>query len=120
MKTRPTLLAAVIAPLLFAAFGAEAHARLIKSEPKVGAASAAPKQLRLWFSETIVPGKSSVSLAGPAGAAALGELAVDPKNPRLVVAPITSPLKPGAYKVTWSMTTADTHTMGGSFGFKVK
>ena len=117
---RRTLLAAVALSLIWCA-EAGAHARLVKSDPKAGATVAAPKALRLSYSETIVPGNSSVSLTGPdKKPAATGPIAIDPKNKRLVVVPVTGKLAPGAYKLDWSMTTDDGHTMTGSYGFKVK
>jgi len=99
---------------------AAAHARLIKSDPKAGSTVAAPKALKLWFSETIVPAQSKVAVSGPAGPVATGQLAVDPKNPRLVSVPVTAALARGAYKVNWTMKTEDTHVMEGSFAFKVQ
>ena len=99
---------------------ASAHARLIRSDPKAGATVAAPKALKLSYSESIVAAKSSVSVTGPGGAVATGALAVDPASPRNVTVPVTAALKPGAYKVHWTMTTEDTHTMKGDFGFSVK
>jgi methionine-rich copper-binding protein CopC len=100
---------------------AEAHARLIQATPRAGASVAAPAGLRLLFSETIVPARSSVTLTGPGGAAApLGPLALDPKDPRIVLVPIRGRLAPGGYHVSWRMRTPDTHTTEGDFAFKVK
>jgi hypothetical protein len=118
MRKFPLLLAAVLAAA--AATEAAAHARLIKSDPKAGSTVGAPKALKLWFSETIVPAQSKVAVVGPAGPVATGKLAADPKNPRLVSVPVTAALAPGAYKVNWTMKTEDTHVMEGGFGFKVR
>jgi methionine-rich copper-binding protein CopC len=117
---RNTLIAAAVLSLL-GAVQADAHARLLKSDPKAGATVAAPKALHLSYSETIVPANSSVALAGADKTpVATGPIALDPKNKRLVVVPITAKLAPGAYRVDWSMTSADSHTMTGNFAFKVK
>ena len=99
---------------------AAAHARLIRSDPKAGSTVAAPKALKLSYSESIVAAKSKVTVTGPGGAVATGPLAVDAGTPRNVTVPVTGALKPGAYKVHWTMTTEDTHTMAGDFGFSVK
>ena len=64
--------------------------------------------------------KSSVSVSGPGGAVVTGKLSVDPRAPRTVTVTLIGGLKPGAYKVKWTMTTEDTHTMDAAFGFKVK
>jgi methionine-rich copper-binding protein CopC len=51
---------------------------------------------------------------------ATGPLALDPKNKRVVIAPLAATPAPGAYKVNWSMKTEDGHTTSGDFGFTVK
>jgi methionine-rich copper-binding protein CopC len=117
---RNTLIAAAVLSLLGAA-EASAHARLLKSDPKAGATVAAPTALHLSYSETIVPANSSVALTGPGKTpVATGPIALGPKDKRTVVVPVTGKLAPGAYKVDWSMTSADSHTMTGTFAFKVK
>ena len=116
------LAAATVSALGLAAGEASAHARLIRAEPKVGATvHVAPKALRLSYSETIVPADSAVEVKGPAGAAvAAGPIALDPKNPRVVLLPFKAPLGAGAYHVSWRMKTADGHTTDGDFSFAVK
>jgi len=117
---RKALLAAAILSLIGAA-QAQAHARLLKSSPTKGATVASPTALRLSYSETIVPAQSSVTVSGPdAKPAATGPIALEPKDKHVVVVPVTGKLAPGAYKVDWSMHSADGHTMTGTFAFKVK
>lgn len=117
--TRTLLLALGLAALCAGA--AQAHARLLRADPRVGSTVAAPQALRLFFSETIVPARSSVALSGPGGKPApLGGIGLDPKDPRVVVVPVTARLAPGAYHVAWRMHTPDTHTTEGDFVFKVK
>jgi len=119
MRNNTLILAAALS--LAVAGVANAHARLITGSPKAGTTVAAPKALTLTYSESIVAGSSSVSLADAKGApVATGPLAVDAKNRRLVTVPVTGKLTPGAYKVNWSMKTDDGHTMTGDFGFTVK
>ncbi|HEX3700962.1 MAG TPA: copper resistance protein CopC [Phenylobacterium sp.] len=114
-----TLLLAATAALLTTGH-AWAHARLLHAAPKVGeTVRGSPAELRLWFSESIDLPKSSVTLAGPAGPVAIGRLGLDPKSPRVVVAPLPRRLAPGAYHVTWGMTSLDTHHTDGDFMFKV-
>lgn len=116
---RSLLLGLVLAGLW--AGGADAHARLIRAAPAVGATVAPPSGLRLFFSETIVPARSGVTLKGPGGAAApLGPVTLDAKDPRVVLVAIGKPLAPGAYRVSWHMHTPDGHNTEGDFGFKVK
>jgi copper resistance protein C len=100
---------------------AAAHARLILGSPKAGATVAAPKQLKMQFSESIVAGESGVSVAGQNGAAvATGPLTLDAKDKRVVIVSFTSAPAPGAYKVSWHMKTPDGHKTEGDFNFKVK
>jgi methionine-rich copper-binding protein CopC len=118
---RPAIVAIAAVAALALSGQASAHARLILGSPKAGSTVAAPKQLRLQYSESIVAKESGLTVAGPSGAAvATGPLSLDPKNKRVVIAPFAAPLKPGAYKVSWRMKTPDGHTTEGSFGFTVK
>jgi copper resistance protein C len=115
-------IAIIAAALALAATGqASAHARLILGLPKAGATVAAPKELKLQYSETIVPDASSVTVAGPGGAAvATGKLALDAKDKRIVHVSFAAAPAPGAYKVSWKMKTPDGHTTDGDFAFTVK
>jgi len=111
---------AAIAALAIAGQAA-AHARLITGSPKAGATVAAPKELRLQYSETLAPEASSVTVTGPGGVAvATGKLVVDAKDKRTVHVPFTAVPAPGAYKVSWTMKTADGHVTDGTFAFTVK
>jgi hypothetical protein len=116
------LLAAAASLVLVAAAGqAAAHARLIVGTPKAGSTVAAPRQLRLQYSESIVPAASSVTVAGPGGAAvATGPLTIDAANKRMVTVPFTGKLGSGAYHVHWEMKTEDGHQTFGDFTFSVK
>ncbi|MFI4966078.1 MAG: copper resistance protein CopC [Caulobacterales bacterium] len=100
---------------------AAAHARLILASPKAGSTVAAPKELRLQYSETIVPADSSVTVSGPGGAVvATGHLTLDAKDKRVVHLPFAAAPAAGAYKVSWKMKTPDGHTTDGDFAFTVR
>ena len=119
MRTAFVLTAGLAA--LVIAGQASAHARLILGSPKSGETVAAPKELKLQYSESIVPEASSVTVAGPSGAAvATGKLAIDAKDKRVVHVPFTARPAPGAYKVNWKMKTPDGHSTDGDFSFTVK
>lgn len=119
MRKTVLILAAVAAAA--AAGQAAAHARLISGSPKNGATVAAPKDLTLHFSETVVLAGSNVAVTDAKGAAvATGPLALDAKDKRTVHAPFASAPAAGAYKVKWHMKTEDGHETDGAFGFKVK
>jgi methionine-rich copper-binding protein CopC len=115
------IILAAAALSLFAATEASAHARLLRAAPKAGATVAAPKVLRLSYSETIVPAASAVALTrADKTPVATGAIALDAKDKRVVLVPVTAALSPGAYHVSWRMKTADGHTTDGDFDFKVK
>jgi methionine-rich copper-binding protein CopC len=105
--------------LAAAATGALAHAQLQKAIPAVGGTvTASPKEIRLKFSEGLEPRFSGIVLATQAGeAVTIGKAAVDAADNSTFVAPISQPLKPGIYTVTWHAVSVDTHKTQGSFTF---
>lgn len=106
---------------LLAAAQAQAHARLLRAAPKAGATVAAPKALRLSFSETILPAQSNVTVTGPDHKpVATGPLALDPSDKRVAVVAVPGALAPGGYHVSWRARAADGHVSDGDYGFKVK
>ena len=118
---RKVIIAAAAAAALALAGQATAHARLITGSPKAGATVAAPKELKLQYSETLVPEASMVTVTGPGGASvATGKLVLDAKDKRTVHVPFASTPAAGAYKVAWTMKTADGHVTDGTFAFTVK
>ncbi|HEY0437089.1 MAG TPA: copper resistance protein CopC [Phenylobacterium sp.] len=117
---RKILVLAAAASLMIAGQAA-AHARLITGSPKAGTTVAAPHELKLTYSESLVPADCSVKVSGPGGAAvATGPLALDAKSKRIVHVPVTGKLAAGAYKVSWTMKTEDGHKTDGDFAFTVK
>lgn len=100
---------------------AKAHAFLEQAAPKVGSTvDVSPTELRLRFSEAVEPAFSRITLATKdGGAIALGLVAVDSGDDRILVAVIPAPLPPGVYKVSWRAVSRDTHTTTGDFAFQV-
>jgi len=98
------------------------HLELLRSEPAVNEAlTASPKQLKLWFSESIELKGTSVRLTDARNEAVkLGKLSVDtaPLAPPSVGAPNT--LSPGKYLVTWRAAGDDGHPSTGKFSFTMK
>jgi hypothetical protein len=118
---RKTVVTVAALAALAAAGQAAAHARLITSSPKTGETIAAPKELALHYSESIVTAGSYVNVTGPGGAAApTGPLTVDAKDKRLVHAVFAKPPAHGAYQVKWHMKTEDGHETDGAFAFNVQ
>ena len=99
----------------------EAHAFLVRAEPQVGSkVNKAPTEVRVWFSETVQAGVSSIKVFDVSGKQ------VDKKNTHshrtnravLCVSLLPAPT-PGTYKVVWRVTSADTHVTNGDFKFQI-
>jgi methionine-rich copper-binding protein CopC len=103
------------------AHAAFAHADLQSAEPAAGsAATTSPQQIRLTFSEAVIPRFSSVELKDQAGKLiATGKPTGDPANKNVLVVPISEPLPPGNYKVEWHAASEDTHREKGAYAFSV-
>jgi len=111
------LLAAMAAPALMVATGAQAHARLVKASPAGNAAIASPTTIHLEFSEKLEPKFSAVTLMKADGA----PVAVASKAAGAVIdGTLAAPLAPGGYMVMWSVVAADGHKMTGQYNFTVR
>lgn len=109
------------AAFALASQSAQAHALLESAAPPVGGSVAnSPSQIRLTFSEEVVPQFSGAQLVAEAGAAIpLGRPSVDPADRKTLVVPIGRELAAGRYKVSWRAVSVDTHRTEGSFSFTV-
>lgn len=98
-----------------------AHSSLARSAPKAGAIlKTAPNEIRMWFTEPIKAGLSTVAVRDAAGKQIdQRDLRADEKEPALVRLSLPANLGPGAYKVTWSAVAQDLHVARGSFSFRV-
>jgi methionine-rich copper-binding protein CopC len=98
-----------------------AHADLQSAEPAAGStATTSPQQIRLTFTEAVIPKFSGVELKDQAGKLiATGKAAVDPANKNVLVVPIGEQLPPGNYEVEWHALSEDTHREKGNYSFSV-
>lgn len=98
-----------------------AHSRLDHSDPKEGALlKALPNELRMWFTEPIKVGLSTVDVRNEAGKQiGRNDLIADRKKPALLHLSLLSGSGPGIYKVTWTAVAQDMHVNKGSFTFRV-
>jgi methionine-rich copper-binding protein CopC len=105
----------------FAATAALAHAFLDHAVPGVGATvSGSPSELKLTFTESLVPAFASVHIATADGApVSAGKATPDPADAATLHVRLAQPLKPGAYKVVWHVVSVDTHRTDGSYTFTV-
>jgi copper resistance protein C len=99
---------------------ADAHAFLLKSDPSVGATVAAPKTLRLEFSEAVEFAFSGIEVAkGSGGAVPTQNVRLNGNDHKVLLADLP-PLSAGAYRVKWHVVSVDTHRTEGDFVFRVK
>ena len=101
---------------------ADAHPKLIKTDPAADAVTAtSPKELRLSFNEELVAKFSGVDLTDQQGKRVeIGATAPDPSDKKQLVVALPKPLTNGVYKVNWHAVGDDTHRVQGSFSFTVK
>lgn len=111
-----------MAAALAAAFGllpvaAQAHARLLASDPSPGALlQSAPASVRLSFSEPVTRAGRGISIYAPDGRLAQSGLA------RAAGVELTTGVRdagPGTYTVIWTVVSSDTHPSRGQLTFSV-
>jgi methionine-rich copper-binding protein CopC len=99
---------------------ADAHPQLQSVNPAAGVATGSPKQIRITFSETVIPQFSGVELRDQTGKLiATGKSETDPSNKKILIGPVKEQLAPGNYKVEWHAVSDDTHRVKGSYSFSV-
>lgn len=97
-----------------------AHIRLLASNPAADShVAAAPRELRLTFSEKAELRVSRVRLLGPDGKAVTLAALTSADSGRTVVAAVSAPVAPGTYTVEWQIAGRDGHPMRGRFSFHV-
>jgi methionine-rich copper-binding protein CopC len=104
------------------ATSASAHPTLKSAMPPANvAASSSPTEIRLTFSEGVIPKFSGLELKDQGGkAVATGPAATDPKDKKQLVVPLKAPLAAGDYTVNWHVVSEDTHRVEGQYTFKVE
>ena len=118
MHGRTALLLLFLLALLLPAT-AEAHQRLLRTEPaRDSAAASVPRELRLAFYEPVELAFTRVELIGPDGETiALGEPRLD--APEVLVVPISGAMRVGGYTVRWATASRDGHPVRGEYGFSI-
>jgi copper resistance protein C len=98
---------------------ANAHARLMKSDPSADALlSSSPRIITLWFNEAPEAAFSSIQLFDEKGAAVTSEKLTRTAPNGLEIS-IPSTLPPGEYEVRYRILSVDGHHINGKFGFRV-
>jgi len=119
MKAKTLLVAAGL--LLGGLGAAQAHAFLDHALPRVGSTvKAAPRELRIWFTDDLDPAGTTVALMDAAGKpVSTAKSTVDAKNDTLLTLALPA-LPPGRYKVVWQAACPQGHVTKGDFSFLVK
>lgn len=117
--SRGALLAVML--VLFIPGLALAHLGLVGSTPKDGAhLAAAPREIRLSFTEAVEASVARVRLLGANG----GEVAISavrglPDSGQVIIADITGALEAGTYTVEWQVIGKDGHPVRGTIPFVI-
>ncbi|MFI9239111.1 FixH family protein [Streptomyces sp. NPDC053079] len=116
-----TLLAALLCSLTLGAGTASAHAALTSTDPADGSVvPAAPRQVRLTFSEGVLLSADSVRVLDPRGERVDEGRPehVDGKSQTAAVA-LRGGIADGTYTVAWQAVSADSHPVAGAFTFSI-
>ena len=121
MQKRLVPFVVAVLSIIAAAVRVEAHAFLIRAEPRVGSkVTKVPTEVRVWFSETVQAGVSSIHVFDVSGKEVdKKDTHSDRANRAALCVSLISTLTPGAYKVVWRVTSADTHVTSGDFRFQI-
>jgi len=111
----------VVLSVIAAAVRVEAHAFLVRAEPRVGSkVNKAPTEVRVWFSETVRAGASSIQVFDVSGKQVdKKDTHSDRSNRAVLCVSLIPALTPGSYKVIWRVTSMDTHLTDGNFHFQI-
>ena len=99
----------------------EAHAFLVRAEPRVGSkVNKSPNEVRIWFSEAVQQAVSSVQVFDSTGKQVdKNDAHVDLTDTSLLHVSLKPSLSPGSYKIIWRVTSVDKHVTNGDFRFQV-
>ena len=111
----------VVLSVIAASVRVEAHAFLVRAEPRVGSkVNKAPTEVRVWFSETVRAGASSIQVFDVSGKQVdKKDTHSDRSNRAVLCVSLIPALTPGSYKVIWRVTSMDTHLTDGNFHFQI-
>ena len=120
MLNKTTALA--LAALLSSVAIAQAHPALKATAPASnGVVTPALKEIRLSFSEAVIPVFSGVNVTdGKGKVVQTGKPFSDAKNKNVLIVPLKATLRAGTYQAAWHAVAADTHRVQGRYTFRVK
>lgn len=116
MSAKASVLSCVL--LVAALSPAFAEAKLVQSSPAPDSALAAPRSIKLIFSEKLAP-DSGIQLAMADGMSVSVKTSLSDDGKTLTARP-TSPFMPGKWTLSWHAASADGGKSQGSYNFTVK
>jgi methionine-rich copper-binding protein CopC len=121
MQKRLVPFVVAVLSIIAAPVRVEAHAFLIRAEPRVGSkVDKSPTEVRVCFSEKVQAGVSSIQVFDVSGKQVDKKDAhSDHSNRAVLCVSLLPELTPGNYKVIWRVTSADTHVTSGDFHFHI-
>ena len=121
MQKRLVPFVVAVLSIIAAAVRVEAHAFLVRAEPRVGSkVNKSPPEVRVWFGETVQAGVSSIKVFDVSGKQVDKKDSHSDRASRAALCVSLIPaLTPGSYKVIWRVTSADTHVTSGDFHFQI-
>ena len=119
---RPLKLNALALPTALLASAAIAHPLPRAAIPAPNEVlSASPPEIRITFSEGVVPAFSGLELKDAAGkTVSLGPTTIISPDKTQLAASVKAHLGPGTYTVFWRALGDDTHHVSGHYSFQVK
>lgn len=116
----PLFRAATVLATMFTAGAALAHPSVLKASPAPDAAGAAPKEVKLVFSEAVMLPLSGIKVIDAKGKAVQTGKAKAGADGKELIVPLSGPLPVGSYHVQWHVVSSDTHRVEGHYGFSVR
>ena len=117
---RAGTMASVATTMVLIAAQASAHAKLESTTPVANATVSSPKSIEVHFSEAIEIKMSSLKLTMSDGSAVPVMPMNNAKDPATLSIMPDAALKPGIYRVIWSVVSDDGHKTRGVFSFTVR
>ncbi len=122
MSPKVLLSALLLAATILLPASASAHPRLKAANPAQSAVlTRSPAEIRMTFSEAVLPQFSGVQLTDQRGhIVATGKAMRNAADRKQLVVPLRVRLAAGTYRVSWRVVSADTHRIAGTYVFRVR